>query len=634
MVFPDAHPLRRTRLNAREAYALPDQNTPTENAAGNANNIPRRGFLIGAGTAVAAGAALVSPAAAQAPRVPAQPTVVPADVILKNGKVITVDAAFTLASAIAIARNRILAVGPDAAMTAHAAPATRVIDLKGRAVIPGVTDGHAHMDREGLRNVFPSLGRVRSIGDIQDRIAELARSKAPGAWIVTMPIGDPPYYFDVPDILAEKRWPTRQELDVAAPHNPVFIRSIWGYWRSTFPLVSIANTQALRLAGITRDTVSPASTLTIEKDANGDPTGVFVEREMAPIAELIWFRKPAGFSHADRVKALPESARAYHAFGTTSVFEGHGAGAELLRVYKECLRGGTLTMRATLAFSADWKAAAGAPLGPFVEAWAGWLGEPGLGNDWLRMSGLFVQVGRDAADAARASAAPYTGWAGYNPGHGLPREQAKDLLVQCAKNDIRAVVIGSGNLDLYDEVDREIALKGRRWVISHISTLSQEDIERIVRMGLLVTTHTNNYLYRGLNSLAQRLPPERRGEITPLRSLLNAGVKVSLATDNVPVSNFFPISHTIRRVPYQMQAPVAPEQALVRADALRCATNHGAYLTFDEDKKGSLEPGKLADLAVLSADPLTVAEADIADIRSLMTMVGGKMVYETPGWAD
>jgi predicted amidohydrolase YtcJ len=515
----------------------------------------------------------------------------------------------------------------------HAGPATRIIDLKQRPVIPGITDGHAHMDREGLRNVFPSLGRVRSISDIQDRIAELARGKAPGEWIVTMPIGDPPYYFDVPDILAEKRWPTRQELDAAAPHNPVFIRSIWGYWRGTFPLVSIANSEALRLAGVTRDTVSPAPTLTIDKDANGDPTGIFIEREMAPIAELIWFRKPAAFSHADRVKALPESQRAYHSFATTSVFEGHGIATEVLRVYKECYGAGTLTMRSTLAFSANWKAAADAPLGPFVEAWAGWLSEPGFGNDFLKMSGLYVQVGRDAGDEARATAAPYTGWAGFNASHGLPRAQVKELLLHCAENDIRPVMIGSSNLDLYDEVDREFPIKGRRWVLSHINLLTPSDIERVVCMGLVLTSHTNNYLYKGLNEQAQKLPAERRGEIVPLRSLLDAGVKVALATDNTPVSNFLPVSQTVRRIPYGMQERVAPEQALSRADALRCATNNGAYLTFDEDKKGSLDVGKYADLAMLSADPLTVDEAAIADIRSLMTMVGGKIVYETPDWA-
>jgi hypothetical protein len=156
------------------------------------NAVPRRDFLIAAGTAAASGLGV-------APKAAAQPAVAGADVILKNGKVITVDPVFTVTSSVAIAGDRILAVGPDEAMAAHTSPATRIVDLKKRPVIPGITDGHAHMDREGLRHVFPSLGRVRSIHDIQDRIAELARGKAPGDWIVTMPIGDPPYYFDVPD---------------------------------------------------------------------------------------------------------------------------------------------------------------------------------------------------------------------------------------------------------------------------------------------------------------------------------------------------------------------------------------------------------------------------------------------------
>jgi predicted amidohydrolase YtcJ len=260
------------------------------------------------------------------------------------------------------------------------------------------------------------------------------------------------------------------------------------------------------------------------------------------------------------------------------------------------------------------------------------LGEPGFGNDCLKMRGLYVHAGREAADDVRARAAPYTGWAGFNSNHGLPRDQAKELLLHCAANDIRAVMIGSSNLDLYDEVDREIPLKGRRWVISHISTISPRDIERIVRMGLVLTTHTNNYLYKGLHVQAQRLPPERHGEIVPLRSLLDAGVKVSLATDNVPVSPFLPISQAVARTSYQTQERVAPGEALSRADALRCATANGAYLTFDEHKKGSLETGKLADLAVLSADPLATEENSIADIRSLMTMVGGRIVHETPNW--
>ena len=120
-----------------------------------------------------------------------------------------------------------------------------------------------------------------------------------------------------------------------SPENPVYIRSIWGYWRGTMPIVSCANTEALKRAGVTRDTVSPIESVQIEKDASGEPTGIFIEQEMSPIAELIWFRNVAGFTHADRVRTLPDAARAYHGFGTTSVFEGHGVATEILRVYKE-----------------------------------------------------------------------------------------------------------------------------------------------------------------------------------------------------------------------------------------------------------------------------------------------------------
>jgi predicted amidohydrolase YtcJ len=599
--------------------------------------MPRRDFLKGAAagtvaTAVAAGTA--APASAQiAPA--AAPATRAADLVLTNGKVITVDAAFTVAQAIAIAGDRILAVGPDAAMAAHIAAGTRVIDLKGKTVIPGLVDGHAHMDREGLKGVYPALGPVRSIRDIQDRIAELARKARPGDWIVTMPIGDPPYYWDVPGLLAEKRWPTRQELDAAAPNNPVFIRSIWGFWRHTMPLVACANTEALRRAGVTRDTVSPVDTLTIEKDGNGDPTGVFIEAEMQPIAELTWFRQAGGFTRADRARAMPLSAQAYHAYGTTSVFEEHGVATELLRAHKDAYRDGTLTMRTALVFSPNWKAAGGAALGPFIEAWAGWLGEPALGDDWLKVSGLFVSTDRGAANDLRASAAPYTGWAGFNYDTGLPRERVKEVLRHCAMNDIRAVSLAGTSpdmLDLFEEVDREIPLKGRRWVLGHIATLSPRDIEKIARMGLVITTHTNSNIYKSGHLHQKRLPPARHGEITPLRDLLDAGVNVGLVTDNVPVSLFWPIWQVVARLSRVSKERVAPGQAVTRAEALRCATFNGAYLTFDEGKKGSLEPGKLADLAVLSADPLSVEEAGIRDISALMTMVGGRIVHATPNW--
>jgi predicted amidohydrolase YtcJ len=566
--------------------------------------------------------------------IPAAPRVAAADLVLRNGKIITIDTASSVAQAIAIAGDRIVAAGSNEAMASHTSPETRVVDLKGRPVIPGIIDGHAHMDREGLRSIFPSLGRVRSIKDIQDRIAELARGKKPGEWIVTMPIGDPPYYLDVPDILTEKRWPTRQDLDRAAPDNPVYIRPVWGYWRGTTPIVSCANTEALKRAGINRDTKSPAETLTIEKDASGNPTGVFIEDEMQPIAELIWFREATRFTHADRMTAMQESQRLYHAVGTTSVFEGHGAASELIRVYKETHQKAALSMRTTLAFSPDWLAVGKAPLGPFVDSWAAWLREPAIGDDRLRMSGVYLMLGQQPANTLRGTVAgAYTGWAGFNYTSGLPRPDLKEVLLRCAANGIRVIMNGPHVLDLYQEVDRAVPLNGQRWVIAHISDFSAKDIERIVRMGLVLTTHTNNHLYKGLHEVAQRLPPDRHAEIVPLRSLLEAGVTVSLATDNVPVSNFFPVAQVVRRKSFVTGEPVAPEQALTRMEALRCATAAGAYLTFDEDKKGTLEVGKFADLAVLSADPLTVDESALPNIAALMTMVGGKVVHETRDWS-
>jgi len=187
-------------------------------------------------------------------------------------------------------------------------------------------------------------------------------------------------------------------------------------------------------------------------------------------------------------------------------------------------------------------------------------------------------------------------------------------------------------IELFEEVDREVALKGRRWVLGHISTLSPRDIEKIARLGLVVTTHTNRYIYKEGHLLQRRLPPERHREITPMRELIDAGVKVGLATDNVPVSMFWPIWQVVARMSNVTNQRVAPEQAVSRAEALRCATTNCAYLTFDEDKKGSLEPGKLADLAVLSADPLGVDEAGLRDITAAMTMVGGRIVHESPNW--
>ncbi len=554
-----------------------------------------------------------------------------ADLILFNGRVLTLDDEFRTASAIAVSGERILAVGSDQEIRATAGSHTHVIDLQGRTVMPGMVDGHAHLDREGLKDVFPTLGKVRSIGDIKERIRELVRQAKPGEWIVTMPIGDAPTYFDVPQILAENRFPTRHDLDEVAPDNPVYIRSIWGFWRHTPPLVSIANTRALEAAGITRDTPSPSPLVTMERDARGELSGVFVENTMMPIVELTLLRGAPGFTRANRADTLPRSFSAYHAYGTTSIFEEHGVATELLRAYKDARARGALNMRCTLAYSPNWAGVRDLPIGPLVEAWLGWLGEPALGDDFLKVSGLFVDINPVPDNAARAQALPYTGWAGFNYDTALQRERMLELLMACAQNEIRAVAIWPNMLPLFWEIHQRISLKGRRWVLGHISSLSPADIEKIVEMELVVTSHTNRYVYKEGHLLQEKLGRARENEISPLASLVRSGVKVSLATDNVPVTMFYPIWQAVTRRNRYTGEAVAPEQALTREEALRCATRDGAWLTFDEHSKGQLAAGMLADIVVLDRDPLSCSDDELKDIAADYTFLGGRLVHQRKG---
>ena len=172
--------------------------------------------------------------------------------LILNAKVIACDSKFSIAEAIAIEDDQITAVGSTSKIV-NDFETTKILDAKGRAVIPGMTDGHAHMDREGLKSTFPSLSGCSSIEEILEIIEVLVAKANPGEWIVTMPIGEPPYYFDVPTCLKEKRFPTRHDLDRVSPNNPVYIRPIWGYWRHIQPLTSIANSLALQEAGLYSD---------------------------------------------------------------------------------------------------------------------------------------------------------------------------------------------------------------------------------------------------------------------------------------------------------------------------------------------------------------------------------------------
>jgi len=558
------------------------------------------------------------------------------DLIVRNAKVITVDMQSRIVEAVAVKNGRFIAAGDSSAIAALAVDGTRIIDGAGRALVPGLIDGHAHMDREGLKKlIYPSLAGCASVADICDRIADLVREREPGDWIVTMPVGDPPNFFGVPDCLAEKRYPNRLDLDRVAPDNPVYIKSIWGPWRHVMPLVSIANSKALEIAGITASTPAPGPSVTIEHDAaTGEPTGVFYEETLYPLVELSLMRCAGGFSADDRVRGLRESMHLYNAFGTTSVVEGHGVAGEVLVAYQALRDAGEATVRGNLMFSPSWSAVEPADRVEVIRSWARWLAGRGLGDATLRLAGLFAEFEGGAEHAVRAKASPYTGWAGFHFDAGLPREALKTVLVEAARLGIRVSGIVPPMLDLFAAVDREAPIGDQRWILGHINVLSEDDVARIRDLGLAVTTHTNRYVYKQGHLLKERLGAGREDDIVPLRRLLDAGVHVAFATDNVPISLWHPVWQAVARKSLYTGEAIAPDQCLTREEALRCATREGAWLSFEEREKGSVEVGKLADFALLSDDPLTCPEDALRDMSAVLTVVDGRVVHEADGGAS
>ncbi len=259
-----------------------------------------------------------------------------ADLIVRNAKIATLDPAGRIAQAVAITGDRFTAAGSEAEIDELIGPGTRQIDAKGRLVVPGLIDGHAHMDREGLKERLPSLAGCRSIADILERISALTKKTPKGEWIVTMPVGEPPFYDGVPQNLKEGRFPNRTELDRVAPDHPVYIRAIWGHWRNTLPLVSVANTRALELAHISRSTMPPSPSIQIDKDpSTGEPTGLFTEFTYKPLVEKTLMASIPRFTLDDRIAGLARSMQVYNSYGTTSVFEGHGIAGEVLAAYQD-----------------------------------------------------------------------------------------------------------------------------------------------------------------------------------------------------------------------------------------------------------------------------------------------------------
>ncbi|MBS7543882.1 amidohydrolase [Ancylobacter oerskovii] len=546
--------------------------------------------------------------------------------MLHNAHIITFDPARPRATALAFRAGRLIAVGDDEVLQ-RAGPQAEIRDLGGATVIPGINDTHAHMEREGLKRQRPSLAGVRNVADILDRIRAAARTTPAGQWIVTMPVGTPPFFFDGPEALEEKRVPDRHELDAAAPDHPVYIQGVFGNW-GTPPGYTALNSRALALNGITRDTVPRIAGVEILKDAGGEPTGVIVERNNRPTVEFDLLPAVPRFGFHDRLEGVRLSQKLYNARGTTSIYEGHGSAAETISVYRRLWELGELTVRVGLVVSPSWSDLAEAK--KIMRDWLASARGAGLGDGWLRVSGLHIAYGGDETTACCARAhLPDTGWSGFVEQAVTPSD-FREAAFLAAEHDLRLHTIVNDKLHeilpVLEAINEKYPLDGRRWVIEHVGRTNAGELAALARLGVLVTTIPTYFLWKG----GWRYPSEPDGGdwVVPHRHMLDAGIPLSIATDNIPYDPFFTLWVVANRQERLSKRVIGPGQRLDAETALRLFTVAGARLTFDESWKGPLKPGFAADLAVLSDDPTRVPPQDLRDISVRLTVVDGRIVHE------
>jgi predicted amidohydrolase YtcJ len=547
-----------------------------------------------------------------------------ADTIYFNGKVVTMWDARPDAEAVAIRGSRFLKVGTNAEVLKTAGPETKKIDLGGRTVLPGLIDSHTHPISAALSERNGPLPAFNSIADIQAYIRERA-ARSPKDRVIIVPKVYSPR-------LKERRYPTRYELDAAAPGRLVIADN--GY-------AGVVNSLLLARLKINRDTPQPANGKII-KDDKGEPTGLILGAPQL----LREYRREEAATQAEMVEALKRMQHAYNRAGITSTID-RGQGAEGFRAYQELRRRGELTVRSYVTYRMSGQ---GAPRQlreeieriPLVTGW---------GDDWLRAGSLKIVIDGGILIGTAYLREPYGehtdvyGYqdTGYRGVLAVPRENV--LEIARAANELgwqmTAHVTGGGSLDVlldaYEAADREHSIRERRFTVTHGNFPNEQAIARAKKLGVVFDCQPA-WHHLDAPVLKDVLGPERMAHFLPLRSLFDAGVIVAGGSDHMvrldprlatnPYHPFFGMWMAVTRRTVD-GAVINPEQRITRAEALRMWTLNGAYLSFEEKIKGSIEPGKLADLVVISKDFLSCPEDEIRNIEPLLTVVDGKVVYRS-----
>lgn len=557
-----------------------------------------------------------------------------ADTVYLNGHIVTLDRGNLIASAVAVRSGLFVAAGSDNAVRRHIGSATAVVDLEGRTVVPGFVDGHAHMDREGLKFLLPSMAGARSIADVLTVVRRAAESREAGQWVVTMPIGDHPEFLGAGHTLREKRYPNRWELDSVAPDNPVYIKAPWYYWNNDTPMVSVANSRALGLANISRSTTSPHSGIRIVTDSSGDPTGVFEEVGPIGTVEHTLMSVVPKFDSAARLRALRDSMRRYNAAGTTSVYEGHGVAPEVIEAYQRLSRAGEASVRSHLVVSPSWDARGNRSHRETLDEVVALQTET-VDDQMLSIGGIHLEVAASATHLLENARGLDSDWAGFRVDSVLPPDQATllELMCECVDRGLRVNLIAHDeetldqHLSALTSLASARAIGDRRFVLQHLSVVRDDQLATLKRLGVHTTIVPGTTMWRHGLRRTQGLDPRRVDEYLPLRSFIEHDVPFAFSTDNVPVEPLKSIWAAVARIDEATKTVVGEGQILTRLEALMAFTVAGAYLTFEEAVKGSIEVGKLADFAVLSRDLLRAPTEELPDIEVVSTVVGGRQVH-------
>jgi predicted amidohydrolase YtcJ len=526
------------------------------------------------------------------------------ETILVNGHIVTVDAGFTTAQAVAIADGRFIAVGTTASIRTLAGPSTTVIDLRGRTVIPGLADGHLH-DAGGGPGV--DLSRARSIPDILAAIAARVKTAGPGEVVVTNSDWHEAQ-------LREHRLPYRKDLDTVSPATPVVVvRGGHEY---------ILNSAALTKWNITKDT--PVITGgRITRDTGGELNGELIDRARSLV------RLPP--QPPLTIEALVEQHRKLNAAGLTSI-RYPGASIEQYRLLQDMERRKMLTIRVSQLMRVGAEDAA--TMRAAVERLNV---RPDEGDEWVRVGGMKLAV--DGGFEGGWMREPYDEPFGEHGTFRGVNTMKASAFTEVAKElnrlgwRVATHAVGDAAIDEvlkgYAAANAERSIVGKRWSLEHGFIAHDDQFPKMKALDLVISAQ--DHLYLAGPSLVKYWGPIRAARTTPMRAYLDRGFVVAGGTDSsvVPYPPLWVIYHFVTRDTIS-GGVLGADQKITRTEALQVETINNAFLTFEEGIKGSIEAGKLADLVVLPEDILTCPDKRIEQMQVVMTMVGGKIVYGRP----